>query len=87
MAAAEKMGLPFFTPCSTCFNVISNCHKRLGEDPNLFDQVNEILAEDGIEYKGECQLTHTLWMLAQDVGLEKLTERVTHPLNGLQVAS
>jgi len=87
MAAAEKMGLPFFTPCSTCFNVISNCHKRLGEDTKLFDQVNEILAVDGVEYKGEVQLTHTLWMLAQDVGLEKLGERVTHPLNGLRIAS
>lgn len=87
MAGAEKMGLPFYTPCSTCFNVISNVQKRLREEPKLFDQVNEILAEDGVEYKGDCQLTHTLWMLAQDVGLEKLEERVTNPLNGLRVAS
>lgn len=87
MAGAEKMGLPFYTPCSTCFNVISNVQKRLREEPKLFAQVNEILAEDGVEYKGECQLTHTLWMLAQDVGLEKLGERVTNPLNGLRVAS
>lgn len=87
MAGAEEMGLPFFTPCSTCFNVISNCQKRLRESPKLFDQVNEILAEDNVEYKGECKLTHTLWMLAQDVGLTKLSERVTNPLNGLRVAS
>ena len=87
MAAAESMGLPFYTPCSTCFNVISNVQKRLAGDAKLFDQVNEILAEDGIEYKGECKLTHTLWMLAQDVGLEKLSQRVVNPLNGLRVAS
>ncbi|MDM8561963.1 CoB--CoM heterodisulfide reductase iron-sulfur subunit B family protein [Candidatus Marithioploca araucensis] len=87
MAGAEKMGLPFYTPCSTCFNVISNVQKRLREDNKLFEQVNEILAEDDMEYKGECKITHTLWMLAQDVGLEKLKERVTNPLNGLRVAS
>lgn len=87
MVGAEKMGLPFYTPCSTCFNVISNVQKRLREDRKLFDQVNEILAEDGVEYKGECQITHTLWMLAQDVGLEKLKDRVTNPLNGIRVAS
>ncbi|HIE01589.1 MAG TPA: heterodisulfide reductase subunit B [Thiotrichaceae bacterium] len=87
MASAEKMGLPFYTPCSTCFNVISNVQKRLGEDAKLFDQVNEILAEDGIEYKGDCKLTHTLWMLAQDVGLSKLRSRITNPLNGIRVAS
>ncbi|MCK5716560.1 MAG: CoB--CoM heterodisulfide reductase iron-sulfur subunit B family protein, partial [Thiomargarita sp.] len=72
---------------STCFNVISNVQKRLKEDTKLFDQVNEILAVDNIEYKGECKITHTLWMLAQDVGLEKLAKRVTNPLNGLRVAS
>jgi succinate dehydrogenase / fumarate reductase cytochrome b subunit len=86
MAGAEQMGLPFYTPCSTCFNVISNVQKTLANDKRLFDQVNEILGSDGVEYKGECQLTHTLWMLAQDVGLEKLAERVVNPLHGLRVA-
>ncbi len=87
LAGAERMGLPFFTPCSTCFNVISNVQKRLAEDPRLHDQVNRILAPDGIEYRGEGRLTHTLYILAQDVGLEKLGERVTHPLHGLRVGS
>jgi succinate dehydrogenase / fumarate reductase cytochrome b subunit len=87
MAHAEQMGLPLYTPCSTCFNVISNAQKRLREEPEVLKQVNEILAEDGLEYKGECKLTHTLWVVAQDVGLEKLRERITNPLNGLRVAS
>jgi succinate dehydrogenase / fumarate reductase cytochrome b subunit len=87
MAHAEQMGLPLYTPCSTCFNVISNAQKRLREEPEVLKQVNEILAEDGLEYKDECKLTHTLWVVAQDVGLEKLKERVTNPLNGLRVAS
>ena len=87
MAHAEQMGLPLYTPCSTCFNVISNAQKRLREEPEVLKQVNEILAEDGLEYKGTCQITHTLWVVAQDVGLEKLKERITNPLNGLRVAS
>jgi succinate dehydrogenase / fumarate reductase cytochrome b subunit len=87
MAHAEQMGLPLYTPCSTCFNVISNAQKRLREEPEVLKQVNEILAEDGLEYKGECKITHTLWVVAQDVGLEKLKERITNPLNGLRVAS
>jgi succinate dehydrogenase / fumarate reductase cytochrome b subunit len=87
MAAAEEMGLPFYTPCSTCFNVISNCQKRLAESPELFAQVNDILAKEGIEYKGTAQLTHTLWVFAQDVGLERLKESITNPLHGLRVAS
>lgn len=87
MAHAEEMGLPLYTPCSTCFNVISNAQKRLREEPGVLKQVNEILAEDGMEYKGTCKITHTLWVVAQDVGLEKLKQRITNPLNGLRVAS
>jgi succinate dehydrogenase / fumarate reductase cytochrome b subunit len=87
MAHAEQMGLPLYTPCSTCYNVISNAQKRMQEDPALHKQVNEILAEQGLEYKGECQITHTLWVIAQDVGLDKLKETITNPLNGLRVAS
>ncbi|MBL3527963.1 MAG: CoB--CoM heterodisulfide reductase iron-sulfur subunit B family protein [gamma proteobacterium endosymbiont of Lamellibrachia anaximandri] len=87
MAHAEQMGLPLYTPCSTCYNVISNAQKRMKEDPAVHAQVNEILAEQGLEYKGTCKLTHTLWVFAQDVGLDKLKERVTNPLTGLRVAS
>ncbi len=87
MAHAEAMGMPLYTPCSTCFNVISNAKKRMRENPELHRQVNEILAEQGIEYKGECKITHTLWVLSQDVGLEKLKQTVTNPLSGLRVAS
>ncbi len=87
MAHAEAMGLPLYTPCSTCYNVISNAKNRMAEDPEIHQQVNEILAEQGLEYKGECKLTHTLWVIAQDVGLEKLKQTVTNPLNGLRVAS
>ncbi len=87
MAHSEAMGLPLYTPCSTCFNVISNAKKRMQENPELHRQVNEILAEQGLEYKGECQITHTLWVIAQDVGLEKLKQTITNPLNGLRVAS
>ncbi len=87
MAHAEQMGLPLYTPCSTCFNVISNAQKRMREEPEVHAQVNEILAEQGLEYKGTCQITHTLWVFSQDVGLEKLKQRVTNPLNGLRVAS
>lgn len=87
MALAEAMGMPLYTPCSTCFNVISNAQKRIAEDPALHQQVNEILAEQGLEYKGNCQITHTLWVIAQDVGLEKLKQSITNPLSGLRVAS
>ncbi len=87
MAHAEAMGMPLYTPCSTCFNVISNAKKRMQESPELHKQVNEILAEQGLEYKGECRITHTLWVIAQDVGLDRLKQSITNPLNGLRVAS
>ena len=87
MALAEKMGLPLFIPCATCYNVIANCRKVMAEDREGFRLVNTILKEEGLEYKGTGRLTYILWAIAVDVGLEKLAEKVVTPLTGLRVAA
>jgi succinate dehydrogenase / fumarate reductase cytochrome b subunit len=87
MALAEKMGLPLFIPCATCYNVIANCRKVMAEDRESFRLVNAILKEEDLEYKGTGQPTYILWTIAVDVGLEKLAERVVTPLTGLRVAA
>jgi len=86
MALAEQMGLPLFIPCSTCYNVIANTRNVLAEDRESFELVNEILAREGLRYRGTCRLIHILWAIAIDVGLDKLAEKVAVPLTGLRVA-
>ena len=85
-AMAEAMGLPIMTICSTCQGVMSQAHKRLADDPAYMAEINQFLAEEGLEYKGEVVVKHLLWILVEDVGLDNLKNYITTPLAGLKVA-
>ena len=85
-AMAEKMGLPIMTICSTCQGVMSQANKRLREDPEHLAKVNTYLAEEGLEYKGTASPKHLLWIILEDVGLEKLKELVVTPLTDFRFA-
>lgn len=85
-AMAEAMGLPIMTICSTCQGVMSQAHKRLSDNPSYVAEINEILAEEGLEYKGEVVVKHLLWILVEDIGLDILKNYVTTPLAGLKMA-
>jgi len=85
-AMAEAMGLPIMTICSTCQGVMSQAHKRLADDPAYMAEINQLLAEEGLEYKGEVVVKHLLWILVEDVGLDNLKNYITTPLAGLKVA-
>jgi succinate dehydrogenase / fumarate reductase cytochrome b subunit len=85
-AMAEAMGLPIMTICSTCQGVMSQAHKRLADDPAYMAEINELLAEEGLEYKGEVVVKHLLWILVEDVGLDNLKSYITNPLAGMKIA-
>ena len=85
-AMAEAMGLPIMTICSTCQGVMSQAHKRLADDPAYMAEINELLAEEGLEYKGEVVVKHLLWILVEDVGLDNLKSYITTPLTGMKIA-
>ena len=87
LALAEATGKPLFIPCSTCFNVISGCRRVLAEDRERRAAVEAILADEGLAYTGNVRLTHPLWSIAIDVGLERLAREITTPLTGLRVAA
>jgi succinate dehydrogenase / fumarate reductase cytochrome b subunit len=85
-AMAETMELPMMTICSTCQGVLSAANKRLKEKPGYLAQINETLSEQGMEYSGNVEVKHLLWILMEDYGLDKVKEAVTRSLTGLRVA-
>ena len=85
-ALAERSGLPLMTICSTCQGVMSQADKRLKDDEGYLAEVNADLAEEGLEYKGTVEPRHLLWILIEDVGLDKLKSMVVRPLTGFRVA-
>ena len=84
-AMAEALDLPILTICSTCQGVMSQANHRL-KDPVYLAKVNGFLADEGLEYKGNARPKHLLWVLIEDIGLDKLLGLVTRPLAGTRMA-
>ena len=86
IAYAEKHGLTMVTICNTCqLNTAMTKHK-LDNDPELKAKVNEKLAEVGLEYKGTSEITHFLYAIIDDIGLDKIKEMVVKPLSQFNIA-
>ncbi len=84
-AKAEKMGLPILTICSTCQGVMSQANHRM-RNPEYLAEVNSYLAEEGLEYSGNAEPKHLLWILIEDYGLDRLGGYVTRQLTDLKIA-
>jgi len=85
-AMAERLGLPIMTICSTCQGVMGQAKKRLDEDEKYRSEINQILAEEGLEYQGKVVVKHLLWILVEEVGVEKMKALVKVPLQGMKLA-
>ncbi|NYE57535.1 CoB--CoM heterodisulfide reductase iron-sulfur subunit B family protein [Carboxydothermus ferrireducens] len=84
IALAEKMNLPILTVCSTCTLMLREAKHKL--DNCKTESINQALQQVGLVYKGTSQVTHFLWVLINDYGLERLKKKVKKPLKGLKVA-
>jgi len=85
-ALAEQQALPIMTICSTCQGVMSQANHRLTTQPSYLQEINRILQEEGLNYRGTTIIKHFLWILLEDVGEDALRKEITKPLNGLRAA-
>ena len=84
---AESQGLDIMNICGTCQGVHRKAQRKLDKDAAYKERVNTELKKDtGREYKGTLKIKHFYEVLLQEVGLEKLREKVVRPLQGLKVA-
>ena len=85
-AMAERRGLPIMTICSTCQGVMSQANHRLTKDANYREFINQYLKPEGLEYQGDVEIKHFMWVLVEDYGLDRLKEQVKRPLTGVALA-
>jgi len=85
-AMAQRLGLPLINICSTCQGVQSLAQQRLRKNAQLAARVNETLADEGLQYDAEAglEVKNFLWVLVEDLGLEKLRSLLKKPLTGLK---
>jgi len=85
-ALAEQHNLPIMTICSTCQGVMSQANQRLTTQPEYLQEINLLLKEEGLIYRGTTTIKHFLWILLEDVGEETLRRHIITPLTGLRAA-
>jgi len=85
-ALAEKEERDIIVICNTCLLTMLKAKKALAESQELFRQVNSDLAQVGLEYKGEVRIRPLLWLLRDDIGLDRLKKLIRVPMGGAKIA-
>jgi len=88
ISLAEELKVDkLLTVCNTCTLMLRTAKLKMDKNEKLRTKVNEGLNKTGMEYTGSVEVTHLLWALIQDYGLDKLKKLVKRPLTGLKVAN
>lgn len=86
LALAEKEGSDMCTICTACTGVLTETAMELNEDENKRKEINALLAEIGLEYNGTVKVKHFARILYEEVGIEKIAEKIVKKLEGLRIA-
>lgn len=83
LAIAEEKGVDFITECGSCYSSL-----RLGRDKLLGDeekkkQVNELLSTANKKFEGTANIRHTIDILYNEVGPNRIKSAVTKSLDGV----
>jgi heterodisulfide reductase subunit B len=81
LALAEKQGLNILSLCTGCAGNLKKVNKLLKKDAVLREEINKLLKEVNLEFKGTILVKHLLQVLKEDIGFEKLKESIIRPLN------
>lgn len=85
LALAELANRELVTSCSSCFLNLFKVNHRLQREPPLRGRLEEILAAAGLHYSGKCRVRHLLDVIANDIGVQAVANRVERKLSGLKV--
>ncbi|NMX21147.1 CoB--CoM heterodisulfide reductase subunit B [ANME-1 cluster archaeon GoMg4] len=86
LCIAEEMDLEIYVTCNGCYGSLQEANHLLKENPKLKEKTNAILGKFGREFKGTTTVHHSIVILHDDIGLDKLKERITKPMNDVNVA-
>jgi succinate dehydrogenase / fumarate reductase cytochrome b subunit len=86
LAMAERKGATLMTICSTCQGVLAGVNHHLTNDSARLDKVNATIGDQGYRYSGTATVKHLLWLLFEDIGLDRVQAAMTRKLTGLKIA-
>ena len=77
---AKEKGQDLVTLCSACHHVIKRTNEELKSNEDMRKKVNNYLQLEN-DYSGEGEVIHYLEMLRDEIGFDKIAEKVVKPLN------
>lgn len=87
LALFEKEELDILAPCPYCHQALSEAKHVLDNNRELREKINKYLEGEELSYKGTGELFHVLDLLHDKVGVDKIKELVTSPLEGKNIAA
>jgi heterodisulfide reductase subunit B2 len=87
LAIAENMGLDVLPLCNGCHLSFIETKHFLEKDPELKNIINMNLEKEGLNYRGDIRIVHLLEALHDEIGTQKISEKVVKPLGGIKLAS
>jgi succinate dehydrogenase / fumarate reductase cytochrome b subunit len=71
--------------CSTCQGAQTECQERLDANTEYREHINETLAPEGLTYERGISNKNFLWLMVEEIGLDKIKAKVKRPLTDLRV--
>ncbi len=86
LALAEKAGLDIIVICNCCFQSLKKAQNVLAQDPQLQEEINAMLAKEGLRYSGKAEVKHYLTVLHNEITTAAIREKLAYRFKELKVA-
>jgi heterodisulfide reductase subunit B len=86
LAIAEKRGLDILVICNCCFASLQKAKNVMSKNSGFMEEINAILAKEGLHYSGAAEVKHYLAVLFTEVGPEKIKSQRVNAFSNLNIA-
>jgi heterodisulfide reductase subunit B len=83
LAIAEQRGFDLLVPCAMCHLALSECRYILHGE--LKERINDLLASEDLDYKGEARIVHTIDLLYDCVN--EIKRKIERSFDGVRIAT
>ncbi len=88
LALTNQTGLEdLLVPCNRCHFTISEAKDAMKNNPKTAKKITKLLEEEGLRYNPNIRIWHTIDLLYDHIGLQKIEKSVKRPLKGLKVVT
>jgi len=87
LAKAEEMDSTVVVPCPSCYQNVKKTKEYVEESEENREKINKALEGTGLNVEGRVEVKHPLDVIVNEIGLDRVGERLEVPLEGLRVVT